>query len=164
MPTLTPGAVVLFAGTGPIDACIRLAQRCRPSLRINRNYRFTHAAIAVSPTQIVEAVFPRVRLRTVEPDERVTVIDLGLTPGQEGRITGDAIDQIGRGYALLDVLNFGLTLATGKHLPFLDPDDEWCSQLVCRALAAGDIDVGVDTDCAPASLAAALLPQPAPSH
>lgn len=136
---MNPGDILLFAGRSWYSRLIELGQR--------RQYgddpaaRWSHAAVAVSPTEIVEAVGSGVRLRHFDPaTERTPFILLPIVASDADRaqIADFARDQVGDPYGPLTILSIALTLATGCRVN-VSLDGTWiCSELAAEALTRAD--------------------------
>jgi uncharacterized protein YycO len=153
------GDVFFVAGTGPISACIRLAQRLRPALR--PFCRWTHCGIAISRTDVVEAHFQGVRrvpfAVATGPKEPYRLVPVPMSPEDRREIITYGESVVGEEYGVLQILGIALSLLTAGKLAIGENRHLICSQLVACALErAGYIWDRDPSEITPADVARAL--------
>jgi|GEM_PF-2500780 len=121
------GDVLLFIGGNDlIDEGIRLEE----------GSKFTHAALAISETEFVEAWWTGVRRRSILEYNNVCVFTPipPLSVIQQVEIIGYALGKIGEEYNFLQLLGFLIEkIMHIKYNPFRSKHKTICSQLVVQA-------------------------------
>jgi uncharacterized protein YycO len=135
------GDVLLFIGGDDlIDICIRDEEKSV----------FTHAALAVSENQFVEAWWNGVRVNTVEGKTNIVVFSpiIPLTVDQQNKLIGYCKGKIGERYNFLQLAGFLYERLLNKnHNPFGNPHETICSQVVIqgyRRLLGIDLCPGIE--------------------
>lgn len=102
---------------------------------------FSHVALAVSPTHIVEAEYnTKVRITKIDYPSYKTyeVIDLGLTDKQRDKIVHDAIQMIGARYDYMQILGYVLS----PNTRWGSPNSFICSEIVYELLKRNGLEFG----------------------
>ncbi len=153
------GDVLLFAGgDNPIDRAIVGASLSR----------YVHAALALDERYYVEAVWPRVRVSTIDAARPTIVARPSYQDAAQAvRACDAAVLLIGEQYDALGVAAFGAGLAfpdwraaIGATLDHADAvlklHAQWCSRVVAHALLAAGLALPFGEQCSPGELAAWL--------
>ena len=129
------------------------------------NSMFTHAAVSINSTEIVEAWWEGVRISTLEgrgPFARFQTIT-PLTPIQQTGLEMYARGCVGKRYNYPGLVGFLVKKWFGmKHNPLGSEHSVWCSQLVVEIYRACGINLLpdlADRDITPADLANSKLLQ-----
>lgn len=121
------GDVLLFIGGNDlIDECIRNEEHSQ----------FTHAALAISSTEYVEAWATGVRRNNIEGKTNIVVFSpiTPLTEDQAYELVGFCRGKIGEQYNFLQLAGFLYEKLLGTtHNPFGSPHETICSQVVIQA-------------------------------
>lgn len=121
------GDVLLFIGGNDlVDTCIRNEEKSI----------YTHAALAVSETQYVEAWVTGVRWNNIEGKTNIVVFSptTPLTEDQAYELIGFCRGKIGEQYNFLQLAGFLYEKLLGTtHNPFGNPHETICSQIVIQA-------------------------------
>lgn len=118
--------------------------------------KYTHVAIAVSPSHIAEATwYGGVEIREMHYwDEEVEVIDLGITQGQRFDVVQTVFDFIGQPYDYLQLVGFFTKRWVDKDMTLNNPSQQICSELVGRILYRNNLvcDIGIVSNMTPHAL------------
>jgi hypothetical protein len=114
------GDIVFVRGHGIIDKAIEFFDKGQ----------FSHCAIAVSETEIVESQYGTRVKRVPMTYTDIEIVSFPLTPEQQQKVINNAMKHIGQHYDILAIVWYVLT---GKLSP-LRPNHEVCSELVTMVL------------------------------
>jgi len=122
------GDIVFVRGHNPISYAVRLMDKGS----------FSHVALAVSPTHVIEAEYStRVRICPIHYKD-FEVVDLNLTEEQRDDIVHGGIQAVGKWYDYIQILGYVLSRKT-----FLgSPNALICSELVYELLSGVGINMG----------------------
>lgn len=122
------GDLVFVRGNSPISYLVRLFDKGK----------FSHIAVAVSPTHIIEAEYStKVRISKMEYED-FEIVDLGLTKEQRDAITHEAIQCVGQWYDYLQILGYVFSPKTFWG----SPNSFICSELAYKLLNSVGIKIG----------------------
>ena len=150
------GDFVLIHGYSPIGILVRWIQR-RQFHGADRPFTYwDHAALLVSSTDIIEALWSGVarrHLSSYSPTQYV-VVPIDATSAERRRIVAFAEHALGARYGLATTLQVALSAVTGHEIQLRAGDEQTCSSLVVRALQQGGMLTGAEpSHTVPADLA-----------
>lgn len=122
------GDIVFVKGHTPISSLVRLFDKGS----------FSHMAIAVSPTHIVEAEYStKVRISRMEYKD-FEIVNMNLTDKQRDEIVHRAIQYVGKWYDYLQILGYVIS----PNVFLGSPNALICSELAHNLLDDIGIEVG----------------------
>lgn len=141
------GDIVFVRGNSPLSKLVQLFDKGE----------FSHVAIAVSETHILEADwYMRTRIREMKYTD-VEIVDLGLTESERDDVVHAGIQLIGRWYDYPQILWYVLKrfFSLDGRNKFNSPSNLICSEVIYYILAnIGKLDcaMGLDFDVTPNEL------------
>lgn len=130
---IAAGDILLYSGTSLIDNIIASAT----------HGPFTHAAIAVSPTQLIEAINYGVKLNKIYAPNAVIQIGKSLESVRRDYALNWLYRQLGKKYNILAIVAdtvLALSPPALSHTPYLvSPSRLDCSQLVAQFLIVAGV-------------------------
>jgi hypothetical protein len=130
------GNIIFVRGSSVVSSIVRYFDKGE----------FSHVAVAVSPTHIIEAEWNTKSIITPFHYKDYEVIDLNLTDEQKDRMIKKAIQLTGRWYDYPQLINY---MVTGVKLG--SPKNLICSEIAYLLLKEAGIDIG-DSNISPNEL------------
>jgi hypothetical protein len=140
---MKPGDIIFVQGKSVLSRLIRYFDKGK----------FSHVAVAISPTEVLEAdIFIKSKIRPFNKDDYslIEVIDLGLTEEQRRMMPDIAKEYVGLDYDYPQIFWYAIRRIfgfKGKN-PLNNPNNLICSELVFHVLDRLGIlsELGIDGD------------------